>query len=153
MTARIAILCASFLALSPGIPTICEAQMTDDIAKVIGLGDVVRTELPDPPVPLPPPPVTPPPVPLPPLPVSPPVPPPTHVPEEQISPTPHAVLQSPQCEVEVSVSVQVPAHRVCPAGQAHVPSTQDCPPVHAFPQLPQFDGSVLVETQIPPHAV
>ena len=52
MTAKTAILCVSFLALSLGIPTICEAQMTDDIAKVIGRGDVDRTRLPDPPVPL-----------------------------------------------------------------------------------------------------
>lgn len=49
--------------------------------------------------------------------------------------------------------MQMPLHRVRPAGQRQVPAAQTVPPAHRIPQLPQFSGSDLGSTQAPLHEV
>ena len=49
--------------------------------------------------------------------------------------------------------MQLPPHRVNPAGQAHAPLEQICPPPQAWPQAPQFFLSLLTSAHTLPHAV
>jgi hypothetical protein len=76
-----------------------------------------------------------------------------HLPELQVWPEAHLVLQAPQLLRSVSVSTQIPEQSVRPVGQVHLLAEQNLPPVHLVPQDPQLLASLVRLTQEPEQTV
>ena len=78
-------------------------------------------------------------------------------PAEQLWPMAQALLQAPQFDALLRVSMQAPPQSVCPVGQVvtvmHTPAAHDCPLAQARPHMPQLATSVWVFAQVEPQSV
>jgi hypothetical protein len=64
-----------------------------------------------------------------------------------------ALPQEPQLVGSLLVSMQVPAHSVCPIGHAQTPFVQEVPPAQLLPQAPQLEFELFRSTQLPEQLV